>query len=321
MARGKHQAARATKERHAVDALAAEIAAEINAEHTRIAAAQRRAEQARAARARLEEERAALGWATEAEHRRLGQLVAELTDLVTALEESSDAVYDGWQRYGRKVIHRVGGQAAFRTLLRGIPTIVLPEGGFHTANAVAIARVAARGQKPPPGMTGEYDPLSWYAPWLPEPLRLIGMRLREYRPLGTRGVATGTDTTQVREVPPDLRPGVDPGRSGERARDSTGDAGPVGGPGRELSPVAGAGGASQPGPRRGWTAGDGGGGGDVAVGLTVQLPRAAADHVRGRGVGDRDGDTGLHVVAAGQPKRAGRRVRRARGPVRHRPPT
>jgi hypothetical protein len=205
MARGKHQAARAAKQRHDLDKLAAEIAAQLTAEQTRAAAARQRADHARAARARLAQERTALEQATESEHHRLAHLTGELGDLVGALEASHQAVHEGWQRYGRKVIARVGGQAAFQTLLRGLPTIVLPEGQGRTPNRVAQARLAARGQKPPPELTGDYDPLSWYAPWLPEPLRTLGLRLRQDRPLGVRGIATGTDPARVRPIPDDLQ--------------------------------------------------------------------------------------------------------------------
>jgi hypothetical protein len=208
MARGKYRAAHAARQRAAVAELAAQLAEEVAGEQTRVRGADDRARQRRLAHDRLATERAQLTEQLADQTQQLRQVADELTGLIRELETSGDQVMAGWRRCEEKLAHRLGGQAALRSLLRGLPTIVLPEGGHRTPNAVARARAATRGQRLAADVDLAYAPITWYAPWLPEPLRTIGLEMRQYAPLGVRGIRTGRVAERVRNVPEELKDAV-----------------------------------------------------------------------------------------------------------------
>ncbi|WP_345482883.1 hypothetical protein, partial [Actinopolymorpha pittospori] len=129
------------------------------------------------------------------------RLLDELGPLVVDVERTQAAVDRDWQRCREKLKARLGGAAALQSLLRGVPTIVLAEGGYKTANRVAVARAAARGQKVAGDVTHAFSPLTWYAPWLPEPLRTVGLQAREFEPPGVKGITDGVDSARRRQLP------------------------------------------------------------------------------------------------------------------------
>jgi len=207
MGRGKHRAARAARERAAVAELAEKLAAEAAKEQDRVRCADEGARRSRLARSRLNTERAQLTGHVAEETAQMREVVEGLTGLVEQLEVSRAEVRNGWHRCAEKLAHHLGGEgeAAVRSLLRGVPTVVLPEGGHRkTVNEVARARAAARGRTLSASADFCYDPITWYAPWLPEPLRTLGLQTRRYEPLGIRGIHTGRAVDRLRGAPEEL---------------------------------------------------------------------------------------------------------------------
>jgi hypothetical protein len=72
------------------------------------------------------------------------------------------------------------------TLLAGSPMVAALSGTRADASP-AVLRARAGRRLVPPDVTGVYDPLTWYAPWLPEPAHIIGQQLRRHAPLTVRG--------------------------------------------------------------------------------------------------------------------------------------